>query len=135
MPAPRLIHPVPVTIHQIDKGATLYDEDAREPIQAAARFASKTLDGQVKWFDQFNEKNTRVGTIEEAAGYVLFRQIDLTAQSIVLQNEDRISRIGTRDTDVYITRLLPVGHYPDQGGHTMVKAYFGDRQPSKQSRG
>lgn len=135
MPVPRLIHPVPVTIQQIDKSATIMDEDAREPIQSAARPVSKTLNGQVKWQSQFDEQNTRVGTIESASGYVLFRQIDLTAKSIVLQNEDRISRIGTSDTDVYITNLRPVGHYPDQGGHTMIKAFFDDRQPSKQTRG
>lgn len=135
MPIPRLIHPVPVTIEQIDKSATIYDEDAREPIQFAARPVKKTLNGQVKWQSQFSESNTRAGTIEGASGYVLFRQIDLTAKAIVLQLEDRLSRIGTRDTDVYITNLRPVGHYPDQGGHTMIKAFFDDRQPSKQTRG
>lgn len=135
MPIPRLLHPVPVTIEQISKATTLYDEDAREPIQFAARPVSKTLDGQAKWQSQFAEGNTRGGTTEGAAGYVLFRQIDLDAKSIVLQIEDRISRIGTLDTDVYISRLRPVGHYPDQGGHTMIKAFFDDRQPSKQTRG
>lgn len=135
MPIPRLIHPVPVTIEQISKAQTLYDEDAREPIQFAARPVSKTLDGQVKWQSQFSEKSTRAGTVESASGYVLFRQVDLAAKSLVLQLEDRISRIGTRDTDVYITSLRPVAHYPDQGGHTLLKVFFNDRQPSKQTRG
>lgn len=135
MPTPNLIHPVPVTIEQIDKPATLYDEDAREPIQFAARATSKTIAGQVKWGSQFDETTTRVGTVEGASGYVLFRQIDLTAAGVELQLEDRFSRIGTRDTDVYITRLRPVGHYPDHSGHTMIKAFFDDRQPSKQTRG
>lgn len=135
MPIPRLIHPVPVTIEQISKAATIYDDDAREPIQFAARPVTKKVDGQVKWQSQFSEQNTRAGTVESASGYVLFRQIDLTAKAIVLQREDRFSRIGTRDTDVYITSLRPVGHYSDQGGHTMIKAFFDDRQPSKQTRG
>lgn len=135
MPVPRLIHPVPVTVQQIDTGATIYDDDAREPIQQAARPVSKTLNGQVKWQSQFSGESTRGGTVEGASGYVLFRQVDLDANALVLQDEDRISRIGTRDTDVYISQLRPVGHYPDQGGHTMIKAFFGDRQPSKQTRG
>lgn len=132
---PRLLHPVPVTIEQIDRGETLYDEDAREPIQQAARKVSKTIPGQVKWFSQFDDKPTRAGTIENASGYVLFRQVDLTAYAVELATEDRFSRIGTRDTDVYVVSLRPVGHYPDQGGHTMIKAFFKDRQPSKQTRG
>ncbi len=95
MPIPRLIHPVPVTIEQISTANTLYDDDAREPIQFAARTTPKTIAGQVSWQSQFNEGNTRGGTIESSAGYVLFRQIDLTAASIELHLEDRISRIGT----------------------------------------
>lgn len=135
MPVPNLIHPVPVTIEQISKGTTIYDPDSREPIQQASRPVKKTLSGQVRWQSRLAEGTTRGGTTEGAAGYVLFRQVDLDANSLVLQLEDRFSRLGTIDTDVYITRLRPVGHYPDQAGHTMIKAFFDDRQPSKQTRG
>ena len=49
--------------------------------------------------------------------------------------DDRFKKIGSVDTDVFITRLEFQGHYPDQGGPTLVKAHFTDRQPSKQRRG
>ncbi len=135
MPVVRLLHPVPIVLEQINKGTTIYDEDSREPIQQASRPVKVDLQAQVKWSSQFSEENTRVGTVESASGYLLFLKVDLDAKSIVLQLEDRFSRIGTRDTDVYITRLRPVIHYPDHGGHAGIKAFFNDRQPSKQTRG
>lgn len=135
MPIPNLIHPVPIKIRQISKLTTHYDEDAREPIQHAARSVTKTVNGQVKWASQFKLGHTRAGATEKAAGYVLFRNVDLVAKSIVLQDNDQIIQIGTRDTDVYINELEPTGHYPDTGGHTMIKAFFQDRAPSKQTRG
>ena len=135
MPVPTLIHPVPVKLRQISRSTTFYDDDAREPIQHATRLATKTIQGQVSWKSQFDIGHNKAGTVLNASGYVLFRKIDLDAQSIVLQDNDRIIQIGTRDTDVYINKLVPTGHYPDIGGHTMIKAFFADRAPSKQTRG
>jgi hypothetical protein len=135
MTYPNLLHPVPVEIDQVDRGTTIYDHDAREPIQQAARKSRVVVQGQVKWEEQYAEGHTRSGTVEGALGYVLFRQVDLDAQSVVLQRGDRFGKIGTRATDVYVTSLRPVGHYPAYAGHTMLKAFFSDRQPSKQTRG
>lgn len=135
MPIPNLIHPVPIKIRQIQRGATYYDEDAREPIQHASRSTTKTISGQVKWRSQFELGHEKGGPTEGAAGYVLFRKIDLEAQAIELQDGDRFVEIGNRETDVYVTALRPVGHYPDRVGYTMIKAFFEDRQPSKQTRG
>lgn len=135
MPIPRLIHPVPIVLEQIDTATTLYDEDAREPIQFAARPTRVDLQAQVKFTSDIDEVNTPGGTVQTASGYLLFRKIDLEAKNITLRLEDRFAKIGTVDTDVYITRFRPVAYYPDQGGHTMVKAFFDARQPSKQTRG
>lgn len=131
MPIPNLIHPVPIVVEKISRSTTYYDEDAREPIQAADRATAVNIDGQVKWFDENELAATKTGPAEGSAGYVLFRQIDLTAKGLELEQNDRFTQIGTRTTDVYVTALRPVGHYPDQLGHTMIKAYFTDRQPSR----
>lgn len=131
MPIPNLIHPVPITVEKISRDTTYYDEDAREPIQFADRPDSVTLDGQVKWFDEKELAAHKSGPTEGSTGYVLFRQIDLTAYSLELEQNDRFTQIGLRTTDVYVKALRPVGHYPDIGGHTMIKAYFTDRQPSR----
>jgi hypothetical protein len=135
MVQPNLLHPVPVVVEQIDKTTTYYDDDAREPIQYAARPTQTTVQGQVEWRAQKNEEHRRTGTVEGASGYVLFRRVDLAAVSLNLQIEDRLARIGDIDTDVYVHRLEWVGHYPDKGGPTMVKAYFQDRGPARQTRG
>lgn len=135
MTLPRLIHPVPVVIEQIDRASTLYDSDAREAVTQAARDAGITIPGQVKWGTQFGLEPTKTGPREDASGYVLFRRIDLDAASVTLQINDNIKKLGDVDADLYISRLEWIAHYPSAGGPTMVKAHFVDRQPAKQTRG
>jgi hypothetical protein len=129
---PNLIHPVPVTIRQLNKAGTLMDNDFREPVQQAVHVSDKTLSGQISWSVKDAMAFTRGGVQESSDGYVLFRSIDLEAASIVLHDNDRIIKLGNIDVDLYIVRLKPCGHYPDATGATMVKAYFADRQPSRQ---
>lgn len=135
MPTPNLIHPIPVELEQIDRTSTVYDEDAREPVQVIARDTKKTLKAQVLWGGH-EEASSRKGGLQEGdRGYLLFRQKDLTAQGVDLAVGDRFAKIGLIKTDVYISRLEPLGHYPSAGGHTLMKAYFADRAPSRQTKG
>lgn len=127
---PRLLHPVLVTLEQSSISNTLYDEDAREPMQQSAYSTPVTIQGQVQ-YGSSREQSFRFGGIrEEESGYVLFRKLDLDGNSITLKINDRITNIGNIEHDCYITRLEPLGHY-SAFGNTMVKAYFSDRQPGK----
>lgn len=135
MPIPNLIHPVPIRIQQIDSGETVYDDDLREPVQQSTRSAIVVVDGQVRWGLDKSYRSERRGAQEDSDGYVLFRYVDLEAKGITLNREDRFLKLGTLDVDVYITSLRPEGHYDDVGGPTLVKAFFADRQPSRQTRG
>jgi len=132
---PKLLHPVPCVIEKIDRAGTIMDEDAREPIQSASRPTTVTVPGQVEWGTQMGLEAAKTGPRETSSGYVLFRRIDLEAAGVTLEDNDRLAKLGDVETDVYINRLEWKGHYPDQGGPTMVKAYFADRAPSKQTRG
>ena len=134
MPQPNLKHPVDVVIQQILRSTTIMDDDFREPVQSAARTAKKTLKGQVQWrsHNSLSEKN--YGPISDASGYVLFILADLNRESITIKREDRFTRMGGVDTDVYVISTRPCGHYPGLGA-TMIKAFFADRQPAKQSPG
>jgi len=134
---PNLIHPVPVELEQIDKsdqatgGATFFDDDFREPVQQVERKVKVQLVGQVMW-DHSNELTaSKIGAEEDAAGYVLLRFVDLSAKSVVLVQNDRFTKLGKEDTDVYIIKIMPLGHYTDQSGATLVKAFFADRTPVK----
>lgn len=128
---PDLLHPVTIELEQIDRAATRYDDDAREPIQQAARATVVELPGQVKYGSSKDESYHAGGRREGERGYVLFRQRDLDSASVTLAVDDRIKKVGNVDHDSYITRLEPTGHYPAYG-NTLVKAHFADRQPSKQ---
>lgn len=142
MPIPNLLHPVPVLIQQIDKtdqdtaggDGTWFDDDFREPVQHVADdpAGAVQVNGQVKWGMDEQLRTTLSGALAEADGYVLFRYVDLEAESIILKQNDRLIRIGKIDTDVYLVGLRPEGHYTDVGGATLVKAFFKDRQPSRQ---
>lgn len=131
---PRLLHPVDVRIEQIDTASTVYDEDAREPIQQAARATVVTVKGQAKYGTAQEAEYEAGGLRQGERGYVLFREKDLSAASLTLNINDRFTKIGRVDHDVYISRLEPLGHYGRHGGNTLVKAYFADRQPSKHRR-
>lgn len=133
-PSPRLLHPVPIVIEQIDYASSLYDQDAREPIQQAARKIEVTLPGQASYGSSRELSYSQGGRREDERGYVLFRQRDLDARSITLQTNDRIKKIGQSVQDGYITRIEPKGHYPGQAGATLVRAWFSDRAPAKQRR-
>lgn len=132
---PRLIHPVPVTIEQIKTGSTVYDDDMREPVQQAARASTAVVPGQIAWGADRNYQGAAQGPQEASDGYVTFRYADLKAQGVELRREDRFARFGCQEVDVYVVKVQPLGHYADQGGASLVRAYFSDRQPSKQTRG
>lgn len=135
MVLPRLIHPINITISRQDVVDTYFDEDAREPIQQSARYYSVIIPGQVEWVDTVNDEASKAGLVEKASGYVLFRKLDLDAASFTVKINDRISQIGHEDTDLYIDRLEWCGHYPDQDGASLLKAFFADRGPSRLDRG
>lgn len=123
---PNLIHPIDVTIEQINRAATVYDEDAREPIQAAARSAAVVLPGQPNWNAGKRLEPTAEGPVDKAQGYMLFRQVDLAAAGIALQINDRLRAQGR---ELYIVRLQPMGHY--DGVSKLLRAWFADREPAK----
>jgi hypothetical protein len=136
MPIPNLLHPVPVTVQPIDRENTIVDTGYGEEYEVVARTATVVLPGQVKWggFDRF--RATDAGPEEGEDGYVLFRAIDLRAKSLAtIKRGDRFIALGGSPnsvaTDVYVTRVRFEGHYPDQKGPTLLKAFFTDRQPVK----
>jgi len=132
MVLPNLLHPVPIQVSQLDTASSLYDDEAREPIQQATRSTVVTIPGQVKYGSSREASFHLGGLRENERGYVLFRQVDLDALSVTLKINDRIVKIGQIVQSADISRIEPVGHYPDQNGATMVRAYFSDRLPSKQ---
>lgn len=140
-PQPRILHPVPVTIEQVDVsdqatgGDTFHDDDFREPVQQVDHDPAFIVDGQPKWGSEDELGTTKGGVASGASGYVLFRFIDLENHPSgpkTLKQNDRFTKIGKIDTDVYIVSLRPVAHWNDIGGATLVKAFFADREPSRQ---
>ncbi len=127
-------------IEQIKRTTSVMDADYQEPVQQAVRGPRITCPGQVNWSMDDRTRASLIGAERESEGYVLFRRRDLRALGIAeLQQGDRIVSMGAganaRAVDVYIVGLRFEGHYPDQGGPALVKAFFKDRSPSKQNPG
>lgn len=137
---PNLLHPVAIEIEQLQRADTLVDPDYREPVQQAVRGPRTVCPGQVKWGMDEKLRSQLTGAEQDSDGYVLFRPIDLRAVGLgTISMGDRFTAFGTgankRLTDVYVVAVRGEGHYPDQGGAALLKAFFKDRSPGKQTKG
>lgn len=136
---PNLIHPARIVIRQTNRAGTTYDDDAREAIQIVERSADVVIMGQPK-FQAEGEGVSKVTFTEngrqlEAAGYILFRKVDLDSLGVTLDAGDQVVQIGHLEVDLYIMRLVPTGHYPDQSGASLFKAYLEDRAATRNDPG
>lgn len=142
MPLPNLINPVLVTVEQIDRAATIQDPEAREPLQTAARRTAFQILAQFRFEPMPGGPGSAAtlqtrgeGLVEQAIGYVLFRKADLDSHvdgPFEIQLNDRITQDGhMTNLDYYVVRIQPRGHYGDQNGPSLIKAWFTDRQPVK----
>lgn len=134
---PRLLHPVLVTIQQIDRDNTFQDEDYREPVQQSARKVNVSLQGQITWERHENVRNRHleIGDIGDSDGAVLFRLSDLERLGIELAINDRIIQCGSVELDCYISSFQYTGHYSHLNGPAFLKAFFVDKRPKRQGRG
>lgn len=139
MPRPKrakLIHPIPVTLEEIDKSNTDYNENANEPVRRASRNTAVNLFAQVTWHREMNPKFRTETVWEEAAGYLLFEIKDLKKNSLVDENGNTGIKRGTKITKIgndinlklYVVKVTPMGHYPEPGGSTIIRVYFQDRE-------
>ncbi|MCK5019295.1 MAG: hypothetical protein KAS32_19705 [Candidatus Peribacteraceae bacterium] len=118
----------------INKVNTLMDDDAKEPVGKPAR-TSKSLSGQIYFQDQTWESG-REGILDKTLGYVVFRVYDLGLANVTIRVGDHITAMGVNAGQVslplYVYRFRYRAHHPDQGGYTLLKAWFTDRKPAKQ---
>ncbi len=136
MPNPRLLHPILVTIQQIDHTETLLNDPfLRQSVGPIGRSSNVQLYAQIEDMYSNRAVMTDAGLEQHFDGYALFRTVDLQDASITLKVGDRISVIGegvnARAKNVYIIKLEYLGHYPNATGATLLKAYYQDRSPSR----
>lgn len=115
----KLVHPVQVNICPIDRSKTKYDADFQEPIGGVVYGSPVTITAQVR-FD-------RLGTWEmvpgggnpKSSGYLL---VDGDPDVNI---GDKITGIGGRPTELYITEKRPTICYG--GKAQMTKVFFESR--------
>lgn len=134
MSIPHLIHPIDIDIEQISPATTIYDPDTREPIQQVARSALFTIKGQPRFRSQTSVNLERGGNRGDGNGYILFRIQDLNRAAVTINLNDKITRIGhVTGVEFFVTKIEWIGHLPRHNGPSLLKAWFDDRDPSKQS--
>ncbi len=121
---PKLIHPVEVAICRVDRTATQFDPDFREPIgEIKYESTPVTVKAQVK-YDRFEALNmVPGGDSPQTSGYLLIEAEPPGG----LNKGDKIISIAGISTELYVTEKRPGVHY---GGRArMLKILFeaGDR--------
>lgn len=120
---PKLIHPVEVTIYRVDRVATQFDPDFREPL-AGVRYepVPVTVKAQVK-YDRFEALNMVAGGDSPVTtGYLLIEKEPPGG----LNKGDKIAAIAGQPVELYITEIRPAVHY---GGRArMLKVLFEARR-------
>jgi hypothetical protein len=135
---PNLIHPIPVFIRKAEKSLTaVQDHNLHEPVGQVRRPQAPTrLLAQISWGLDNNITQEMLGISGSCDGYVLFRTSDLRAKHFAIEVSDLIVQLGEdsalQHVDLYISSLKWMGHYPDQHGSSLVRAYFQDRGPARQ---
>ena len=136
MPIPNLLHPVDIKIDAIDRAGSDMDDQAREPVPGSRHSStSVTVPAQVAYFNHSERARMVAGGMQRILGYLLFRYKDLNDLSYTPRAGDRIVDIGAQtDQNLYLETFEDAGHYPDQQGATMVRAFFTDRKPSRTAK-
>jgi hypothetical protein len=135
MPSPRLLHPVPVTIEQLNRDQLAQDLGAREAFHGARQIVKRTIEVQAQHKVQGVNAPiiTAAGFSEPVAGYILVRTKDLRALGVSLKRGDRIVKVGSgpnaKVMDVYLLLDDSMGHYPSERGATLQRWYYSDRNP------
>jgi hypothetical protein len=153
---PNLIHPVPVTFQLQDRTITVFDRRGREPVQQVTRMGENprtgdaiTIRGQVSFYfasaklEEGAQGFKREGMVEDSIGYVALRFVDMIRYGLatydsateeitmILQRGDRITKLGRRVVDYYVTGFKDFAHYPGPK-QTLIEVRFHDRHPGYQ---
>ena len=130
MVLPKLIHPIPVVLELLNTSVLKFDPDTKEVIPGGMGRTTVALKAQVQWTEEDRLRTGDAVPRDQSKGYLLFRQRDLDNKGISISRSDKIVRIGKlTDLELYVISTKPRGHYPDQGGHTLLQADFSDREP------
>jgi hypothetical protein len=139
MPLPNLIHPIPVQLEIYDAAGQVIDDDTREPVHGArnASGTTVTLEAQVDYPRDQAVLVEAGGVRLQSSGYILVRRQDLRDLGVAPKRGDRIVQIGegvnALTVNLFITGYEPMAIYPDQGGPTLMKYNFEDRDPISSS--
>ena len=105
---PRLIHAVPVYIANVDRGATVYDEDFDEPVTGKATYETPVkVMAQVKLRKYVDTQGNAGGFDLIGDGYLLIEKSD----SLWIKHNALISKIDGIDYEYYVEDLRPAAHY------------------------
>jgi hypothetical protein len=108
------------------------DPDTKEPIGKVARNTYNELYAQISWKNEKTEV-TIGGKKYVFDGYCLFLKKDLDDKGITIGEGDQVVRMGEGNAEVtvslYVDAIQRRGHNPIYGGHTLIKAWFNEKQP------
>lgn len=132
---PDLIEPVLVEIEQINKTTTVASggiSGRHEHMGNIQRDTKFTIQAQISFGNTEQQtKFSQLGPDEQAGGYLVLRIIDLENLGKTLKRGDKIVKMGNRDVELFLLHSDgdPAAHFSSIGGFTLVRMFFGDRNP------
>lgn len=133
---PELIEPILIEIEPLDKAATPAStglSGRREFVGHRARKSTVTINAQVAFgnVSMKTEFNSQLGPDEQASGYCVLRFADMAAKNFKFKRGDKITKLGQLDVEYYVLHSDgdPAAHFSSIGGFTLVRMFFGDRNP------
>ena len=109
---PKLIHPVPCTIANVDTDAAHYNPVFKEPTKTGGVTQYGTafeIKAQVHYNTGKLVNPMITGFQERGDGYLFAKEDD----AALVNQRAKISKIGSRDVEYYVTEKRPKVHYTD----------------------
>jgi len=106
------------------------DDDLHEPVGDAGRAALVVVQAQIADGRSEFVESAAGGVVLDTNGYLVVRKFDIDRLGYVPKRGDRIVKLGTATVNLYLAGFNRRGHWSAEGGHTLVKLHYMDREPT-----
>lgn len=122
---PSLIQPAIVKIARLDRSATEWDPDFKEPIGTVRYSSPIEMKAQVKYELAGQREMSAAGESPRTLGHLTMTReaFDMAGG---FEKGDKIVEIGGLSVEAYITEIRPAGHY--HGKATLIILMFESRR-------
>jgi len=119
--APYFLNTIPVKLAILNRDTALLDPDFDEPLDTK-QYTTVLFNAQLRMNVEQKLQDNAGGNVPQAAGYLIFKLLDLEDASLVIQTGDKLIGLGNRsgtydDVSFTFVDVKRVGHF---GGRPLL---------------